>query len=176
MATTTQMKIALNYDYLRYDVEQLVHKYSYARIDNTEKRYEANLRSEDTNDADLIRRLIMSAAGRLRQTLSCYLDFTPEPSEPGSACDGTVTSDLDPSLNQIKFTFKSSVYADCESLANVMHLLVVRYAISSWCAMQGYASEAEREITDANRYELDLKESIRRIKPSRPSGMAEPQS
>jgi hypothetical protein len=34
--------------------------------------------------------------------------------------------------------------------------------------MQGYGGEAEREIADANRYEADLKESIRRIKPTRP--------
>lgn len=151
------MKITLNYSYLRYDVEQLVHKYSYARIDDTEKRYEANLRSEDTNDGDLIRRLIVSAASRLRQTLSCYLDFNTE----------DATSDLNTEA-AIEYNFKASVYADASSLASVMHLLVVRYAISSWCAMQGYGSEAEREIADANRYEADLKESIRRIKPTRP--------
>lgn len=152
------MKITLNYDYLRYDVEQLVHKYSYARIEDTEKRYEANLRSEDENDGDLIRRIIVSAAGRLRQTLSCYLSF--DTSDASSNLDSTETA--------IEFDFKNSVYADSSSLASVMHLLVVRYAISSWCAMQGYSNEAEREIADANRYEKDLKESIRRIKPTRP--------
>lgn len=152
------MKITLNYSYLRYDVEQLVHKYSYARIDDTEKRYEANLRSEDENDGDLIRRLIVSAASRLRQTLSCYLDFNEEDAD----------SNLK-SITTIEYNFKPSVYADSQSVASVMHLLVVRYAISSWCAMQGYGNEAEREIADANRYEADLKASIRRIKPTRPS-------
>lgn len=152
------MKITLNYSYLRYDVEQLVHKYSYARIDDTEKRYEANLRSEDENDGDLIRRLIVSAASRLRQALACYLDFNEE--------------DADSNLKDvtaIEYNFKPSVYADSQSVASVMHLLVVRYAISSWCAMQGYGNEAEREIADATRYEDDLKASIRRTKPTRPT-------
>lgn len=152
------MTITLPFNYLRYDVEQLVSRYSSSRIDDKEKRYEANLRSEDANDGDLIRRLVASAAGKLKQTLSVYLDFS-----------STDTTSALPEETDFVYTFKATVSADPEALASVMHLLVVRYAISSWCAMQGFGNEAEREIVDANRYEQTLKESIRRTKPTRPS-------
>ena len=153
------MTVKLLYKYLCYDVEQLVSRYSSSRIDDKEKRYEANLRSEDANDGDLIRRLVASAAGKLKQSLSVYLDF--------SSAD-TASALLEET--DFVYSFKPTVCADPEALASVMHLLVVRYAISSWCAMQGFVNEAEREIVDANRYEQTLKESIRRTKPIRPSG------
>lgn len=152
------MKITLNYDYLRYDVEQLITKYSYARIEDAEKRYKADLRSENTHDGDLIRRMVVSAAGRLRQTMASYL-----------ALD-TADANSNLSAEQTAFTYrlKESVYADSNSLAVVMHQLVVKYAISAWCAMQGLYGDADQEIAKADRYEADLKSGIFRSKPARP--------
>lgn len=157
------MTITLPYDYLRYDIEQLVNKYSFARIDDKEKRYEANLRSEDLNDGDLIRRLVASATGKLRQSLSGYLEFT------AGDASSTLTDNAD-----AVYVFRNTVYADPNALASVMHLLVVRYAISSWCAMQGNPTEAEREMAEADRYELTLKNSIHRVKPRRPGTPPQP--
>jgi hypothetical protein len=148
------MRITLNYDYLRYDVEQMVERYSQARIDDSEKRYKANLRSENANEADMIRRLIVSAAGRLRQTLAGYLRIEIEE-------DDEATSDLG-AESIWEFNFKPSVRADVNAMAVVMHHITVRYAMASWCSMQGFMREADAELSQADRHEASLTESLRR--------------
>jgi hypothetical protein len=154
------MRVTLNYDYLRYDVEQMVERYSQARIDDAEKRYKANLRSENANEADMIRRLIVSAAGRLRQTLAGYLRIEIEE-------DDEATSDLG-AESIWEFDFKPSVRADVNAMAVVMHHITVRYAMASWCSMQNFLTEAGNEIAEADRYEEELKRGITRLKPIRP--------
>lgn len=145
------MRITLNYDYLRYDVEQMVERYSQARIDDSEKRYKANLRSENANEADMIRRLIVSAAGRLRQTIEKYLLVN------------TADGDNELGAEMVwEYAFKNPVRADGNALAVTMHMLVVRYAMASWCSMQGFMREADAELSQADRHEASLTESLRR--------------
>lgn len=146
------MTIRLLYKYICYDVEQLVDRYVKGQIEGTEKRYEANLRSEDANDGDLIRRLVLTGCSRLRSLLAKYLlrnavDATDDPGENASW----------------DYTFKPSVNADGQMLADLMHWAVVRFAMSAWCKMQGAYREADKEIEDAELQVTSILDAVKQL-------------
>lgn len=146
------MTIRLLYKYICYDVEQLVDRYVKGQIEGTEKRYEANLRSEDANESDLIRRLVLTGCSRLRSLLAKYLlrnavDATDDPGENASW----------------DYTFKPSVNADGQMLADLMHWAVVRYALSAWCKMQGAYREADKETEDAELQVTSILDAVKQL-------------
>lgn len=146
------MTIRLLYKYICYDVEQLVDRYVKGQIEGTEKRYEANLRSEDTNESDLIRRLALTGCSRLRSALSKYLLR--------NAVDATDTLGEEASWD---YTFKPSVNADGQMLADLMHWAVVRFAMSAWCKMQGAYREADKETEDAELQVTSILDAVKQL-------------
>lgn len=146
------MTIRLLYKYICYDVEQLMEQYSNAKIEDPGKRYEANLRSEDANEGDLIRRLVLTGCSRLRSLLAKYLLR--------NAVDATDTLGENASWD---YTFKPSVNADGQMLADLMHWAVVRYAMSAWCKMQGAYREADKEIEDAELQVTSILDAVKQL-------------
>lgn len=146
------MTIRLLYKYLCYDVEQLMEQYTSAQIEGAEKRYEANLRSEDANEGDLIRRLVLTGCSRLRSLLAKYLLR--------NAVDATDALGENASWD---YTFKPSVNADGRMLADLMHWAVVRYAMSAWCKMQGAYREADKETEEAELQVTSILEAVKQL-------------
>lgn len=146
------MTIRLLYKYICYDVEQLMEQYSNAKIEDPGKRYEANLRSEDANDGDLIRRLALTGCSRLRSALSKYLLR--------NAVDATDTLGEEASWD---YTFKPSANADGQMLADLMHWAVVRFAMSAWCKMQGAYREADKETEDAELQVTSILDAVKQL-------------
>lgn len=146
------MTVKLLYKYLCYDVEQLVDKYVKGQIEGAEKRYEANLRSDDANEGDLIRRLVLTGCSRLRSLLAKYLLR--------NAVDATDALGENASWD---FTFKPSVNADGQMLADLMHWAVVRYAMSAWCKMQGAYREADKEAEEAELQVASILETVKQL-------------
>lgn len=146
------MTIKLLYKYLCYDVDQLVDKYVKGQIEGAEKRYEANLRSDDANEGDLIRRLVLTGCSRLRSLLAKYLLR--------NAVDATDTLEENASWD---YTFKPSVNADGQMLADLMHWAVVRFAMSAWCKMQGAYREADKEIEEAELQVASILEAVQQL-------------
>lgn len=157
------MTIRLLYKYLCYDIEQLMERYSLAGIDNPDKRYEANLRSEDANEGDLIRRLVLTGCSRLRSALAKYLLR--------NAVDATDTLGENASWD---YTFKPSVNADGQMLADLMHWAVVRYAMSAWCKMQGAYREADKETGEAEMQVASILETVKQLDMPMKQGKREP--
>ncbi len=147
------MKIILKYKYLSYDVEQLLHKYSRFRIEDAEKRYEADMRVSDKNEGDLIRRLLLTGASRLRRRLAKYIR-------------NNVVDAIDSLGDNTgwEYQFLDSVDADGQMLADLMHWMVVRYAISGWLRMIGAYAEADKEGAEADKLETDIVDAVNRIK------------
>lgn len=146
------MTIRLLYKYLCYDVEQLMEQYSNAQIEDPEKRYEANLRSEDANEGDLIRRLVLTGCSRLRSPLAKYLLR--------NVVDATDALGENASWD---YTFKPSANADGQMLADMMHWAVVRYAMSAWCKMRGAYKEADKEAEDAELHMEAILNALRQL-------------
>ena len=146
------MTIRLLYKYLCYDAEQLIEQYSNAQIEDPGKRYEANLRSEDANEGDLIRRLVLTGCSRVRSLLAKYLLR--------NAVDATDALGENASWD---YTFKPSVNADGQMLADLMHWAVVRYAMSAWCKMQGAYREADKEAEEAELQVTSILEAVKQL-------------
>lgn len=157
------MTVKLLYKYLCYDVEQIVDKYAKGQIEGAEKRYEANLRSEDANESDLIRRLVLTGCSRLRSLLAKYLLR--------NAVDATDALGENASWD---YTFKPSINADGQMLADLMHWAVVRYALSAWCKMQGAYREADKETEEAELQVTSILEAVKQLDMPLKQGKAEP--
>lgn len=157
------IQITLLYQYLAYDIEQLLEQYTSARIEGAEKRYEANLRRGDANEGDLIRRLVLTGCSRLRSLLAKYLLR--------NTVGATDALGENASWN---YTFKPSVNADGQMLADLMHWAVVRYALSAWCKMQGAYREADKETEEAELQVTSILEAVKQLDMPLKQGKAEP--
>lgn len=143
------MTISLIYSYLRYDAEQLMERYSAAWYENPTERFNANLRSTEPDEADLIRRLVTTACSRLRTELHKYLHH-----DTGDA-DDTLRTD-----KSIEYRFKRANTSG-QALADLMHWCVVRLAMSAWCKMQGRYNEANNEAAEAGELLSSMLNKIR---------------
>jgi hypothetical protein len=157
------IQITLLYQYLAYDIEQLLEQYATARIEDTERRHEANLRRAESHEGDLIRRLALTGCSRLRSLLAKYLLR--------NAVDATDALGENASWN---YTFKPSVNADGQMLADLMHWAVVRYAMSAWCKMQGAYREADKETEEAELQVASILETVKQLDMPLKMGKAEP--
>lgn len=144
------MTISLIYAYIQYDVEQLAERYADAWTPDPEMRFKLTLRSDEGDEADLIRRLIDTACSRLAASLQKYLQSD--------------KSDADDSLrndDRRDYQLKGD-NADGQSVADLMHWCAVRYAIAEWCRMQGRYREADAEAAEAATLTTSLTDSLRR--------------
>lgn len=142
------MTISLLYTYLQYDVEQLIEQYSRVWIADSGDRFEANLRSEEDNEADLIRRLIQTGCARLRRLLHRYIDKEPY--------------EADNKLrNEAEAFYLGATSVDGQSMADLMHWYVVRDALSVWCKMQNHPKEADLERGELKELEGELLDTVR---------------
>lgn len=157
------MTIRLEYQYLAYDIEQLLEQYTSAQIEGTEKRYEVNLRRAESHEGDLIRRLVLTGCSRLRSLLAKYLLR--------NVVDATDTLGENASWD---YTFKPSVNADGQMLADLMHWAVVRYAMSAWCKMQGAYREADKETEEADLQIASILEAVKQFDMPMKQGKIEP--
>lgn len=128
------MKVQLQYKYLSYDIQLLVDKYLNMRVDDNEKKFEANLRDDEEDEGNLIKRLIATATSRLHLLLEKYLQRVEE--------DGTDALTDDSSWD---YVFLGSVHTDGKKLAHLMHWCVVRWVMSAWCKMQNDLRGSESE-------------------------------
>jgi hypothetical protein len=144
------MTISLIYAYIQYDVEQLAERYADAWTPDPEMRFKLTLRSDEGDEADLMRRLIDTACSRLGASLQKYLQNNP--------------ADADDSLrNDKKRDYRlRDTKADGQAVADLMHWCAVRYAIAEWCRMQGKYGEADAEAAEAATMTASLTESLRR--------------
>lgn len=157
------MTIRLEYRHLGYDIEQLLEQYTSAQIEDADRRHGANLRSEDANEGDLIRRLVLTGCSRLRSLLAKHLLR--------NAVDATDALGENASWD---YTFKPSVNADGQMLADLMHWAVVRYALSAWCKMQGAYREADKEAEEAELQVASILEAVKQLDMPMKQGKREP--
>lgn len=149
------MKIVLLYEFLRYDIEQLIHRYAKS-IEDMESRYEAEIRTDDDNDfseQDMMMRLITTGCSRVRAVVMRYLE-----NKVGDADDKLSDEE------SWEYDFKPTVIADGQMLAELMHWMVVRYAIAAWCKMRGALEASESEMAEAQLQGEMLTEALKRSK------------
>lgn len=127
------MTIKLFYTYLAHDVKQLTTRYAEARTKEPDLRDLAQL-GDGESDKELIMRLIVTGVSRLKRVLKGKIRLCAEDSNDILPTDTQEKGR--PVIDSWSFDFdNNNSDADGESLAGLMHWLVVRFAITEWCRM-----------------------------------------
>ena len=74
------MKIILYWNYLLYDFEQLVHRYSKVRLSEMESQDIASFTKDSKSDKDLMHRFVITGTAHLRHILKDWLEKKSEES------------------------------------------------------------------------------------------------
>lgn len=144
------MTITLYWNYLLYDVEQLTHRYSKARIADMETQDVAAFTKEDKSDKDLMHRFVITGTAHLRSILREFLDKKSEES-----------NDV---LPQYKtswgFSFlETAPTFDGHAMAELMHWFIIRFCLWHWLKMFA-PTEAEIEGIEMEKIEYELKSML----------------
>lgn len=115
------MKITLLYKYIKYDIEQLTHRYGEARMKADPDLKDLAQFGEGESDDALMRRYTFTGTAKLRRILNDYLEKKTE-----DANDTLVKKE------SWSFTFTEEI-GDSHGLAELMHWFVVKFAVWEWC-------------------------------------------
>lgn len=146
------MEITLHLEPIHYDVEQLTHRYSEARIENAETK---DLAQVDRNSSDraLVLRYVLTGTAKLRHILRDYLERKTE-----DANDKLPWTSDTATKRTWTFTFKEDKF-DSHALAELMHWFVVRFCVWEWCKM--YApTEAKAAKDELEDMQIDLEDAL----------------
>ena len=138
------MKITLLYKYIAHDVRQLAHRYAEMRIDDPEKRLNAQTDEDCLSDEQLLLRYVYTGTAHVRQILRDVLLQHNED-----------TNDVLKKKESWSFTFKHDVF-DCHATAELLHWFIVK-----WCLWQWLKTYAPNEAADAEKELNDLEHKMR---------------
>lgn len=131
------MRIKLLAKYIAHDVRQLTYRYAVGRFEEDEKRMDAQIGENDSDD-QLILRYIYTGTAKLRMILKDHIEQKHEDA------DDTLAN-----KTEWGFTFKEE-FADSHALAELMHWFVVKFALAQWVKMfsPNEAGLAEGELDE----------------------------